>query len=167
MSGKGITLRSGGQTGVDRAAFDAAIELRLPYGGWVPKGRLDEFGAIPRRYVNLIETPREDPRERTELNVRDSDATLIISRGALTGGSALTLQAAERYGKPCLHLDLALLPVTEALSLASGWLRQRSPSELTIAGPRASEDPAIYDIARRLLLRLLDPAGATLAHEDD
>lgn len=39
---------SGGQTGVDRAGLEAAIAIGLPYGGWVPKGRIAEDGTVPR-----------------------------------------------------------------------------------------------------------------------
>jgi len=80
---------SGGQTGVDRAALDAALELGLPCGGWCPRGRRAEDGGIPDRYP-LAETPTAGYPDRTARNVRDSDGTLILGRGALRGGSALT-----------------------------------------------------------------------------
>ena len=99
---------SGGQTGCDRAAFDAALELGIPLGGWVPRGRLDEDGVIPVRYPNLREAESADPAVRTECNVRDSDATLLISHGPLVGGSALTARLADQMGRPHLHLDLDL-----------------------------------------------------------
>jgi hypothetical protein len=81
---------SGGQTGADRAAFDAALALGLPIGGWVPKGRKAEDGVIPAHYSNLRETDADDYESRTRLNVREADATLILSHGPLTGGSQLT-----------------------------------------------------------------------------
>jgi len=46
---------SGGQTGADRGALNAAIKSGLPYSGWCPKGRLAEDGTIPERY-RLTET---------------------------------------------------------------------------------------------------------------
>ena len=91
-----VLIVSGGQTGVDRAAWAAAIELGLPIGGWVPKGRLAEDGEIPARYAGLREAESAEPAVRTALNVRDSDATLIFSHGPLTGGSRLTFDTAAR-----------------------------------------------------------------------
>ena len=77
---------SGGQTGVDRAALDVALELSIPCGGWCPKGRKAEDGALPARYP-LKETPSEEYAQRTTWNVRDSDGTLILTHGAPTGGT--------------------------------------------------------------------------------
>ncbi len=82
---------SGGQTGVDRAALDVAIELELPCGGWCPRGRLAEDGTVPDRYP-LQETRSAEYAERTERNVIDSDGTLIIATRPLTGGTALTVE---------------------------------------------------------------------------
>lgn len=87
-------LLSGGQTGVDRAALDAALALGIPCGGWCPQGRRAEDGQIPARYP-LTETGSPGYRERTYLNVRDSDGTLILARGALSGGTTLTRRVAR------------------------------------------------------------------------
>src|SRR6266851_4977853 len=92
---------SGGQTGVDRAALDVALELGIPCGGWCPKGRRAEDGRIPKRYP-LVETPTPAYPVRTEWNVRDSDGTLVLARGQASGGTALTIEFATDYGKPCL-----------------------------------------------------------------
>ena len=95
---------SGAQTGADRAALDFAIEHGLAHGGWCPKGRRAEDGRIPPRY-ELIETPSKDYEQRTRWNVRDSDATLIISKSStLTGGSAYTRRCAGELAKPWLHV---------------------------------------------------------------
>ena len=75
---RGITILSGGQTGADRAALDFAIEYGLPHGGWCPRGRLAEDGPIDERY-ELTETPSHRYAQRTEWNVRDSDATVVFS----------------------------------------------------------------------------------------
>ncbi|MFW6085270.1 MAG: putative molybdenum carrier protein [Gemmatimonadota bacterium] len=146
---------SGGQTGVDRAALDVALELGVSCGGWVPKGRIDERGRIPERYPGLRETATADWSERTEANVRDSEGTLIISRGALTGGSKYTREVAKRLGRPCLHLDLARSR-TAALDVARDWIARNEISVLNVAGPRASKDPGLYDPAADLLRGLFD-----------
>jgi hypothetical protein len=134
---------SGGQTGADRAALDFALENEIPIGGWVPKGRLAEDGRIPDRYSGLVETESSDPAVRTARNVRDSDATLIVSHGPLEGGSLLTLREAERAAKPVLHLDLDELARDLAAARLRGWLAAVQPSVLNVAGPRASRDPHI------------------------
>ncbi|HXV84754.1 MAG TPA: putative molybdenum carrier protein [Candidatus Binatia bacterium] len=146
---------SGAQTGADRAALDVALALGVESGGWVPKGRLDENGKIPLRYPNLAESDSEDPKVRTELNVRDSDATLILSHGPLSGGSKYTEQKAIELGKPFKHLDLASMSIECALSDARRWLATTQPRTLNVAGPRASNDPEIYAKTEWILKRLL------------
>src|SRR5437870_9182944 len=96
---------SGGQTGVDRAALDVALELGLPCGGWCPKRRRAEDGPIPERYP-LTETSSRAYPQRTRCNVLDSDGTLILTRGRPTGGTALTIQIAAESGKPYFVVDL-------------------------------------------------------------
>ncbi|SVA67282.1 uncharacterized protein METZ01_LOCUS120136, partial [marine metagenome] len=96
---------SGGQTGADRAALDWAIANCIPHGGWCPVGRLAEDGPIDTLY-NLQETPKADYLQRTEWNVRDSDATVIFSlKPNLTGGSLATMKLAAEHVKPCLHIS--------------------------------------------------------------
>jgi len=146
-----LTVVSGGQTGVDRAALDAALAARLPCGGWCPKGRAAEDGPIPPRY-RLRETRRTDPAFRTRLNVRDSDATLIIARGPLSGGTELTARHANRLSRPCLVVDLDR-PEAPGLLAAriAGWVRANAVSTLNVAGPRESSAPGIQQAARALL----------------
>jgi hypothetical protein len=93
---------SGGQCGVDRAALDVALDLHLPCGGWCPKGRRAEDGALAARYP-LTETPWWGYPQRTEWNVRDSDGTLVLTRGRTDRGTQLTIELAARLGKPCLE----------------------------------------------------------------
>ena len=142
---------SGGQTGVDRAALDAARALGVPCGGWCPKGRLAEDGRLPERYP-LVETPSDDYAQRTEWNVRDSDGTLILYRGVLTGGSALTARLAERYDRPSLALDLQSSP--DPLAIRE-WIAKNQIRALNVAGPRASGAPGLYEQARELLAAVL------------
>lgn len=145
---------SGGQTGVDRAALDAAIRIGIDHGGWVPKGRKAEDGRIPGHY-SLCETETPNYAERTEKNVLDSDATLIVSRGPLKGGSRLTMILAMRYGKPWLHVDLASVPEHEGVGSVRSWLGANQVGVLNVAGPRAGNDSAIYGLAFDLLLEVL------------
>jgi hypothetical protein len=148
---------SGGQTGVDRAALDAAMSMGLPTGGWVPRGRRAEDGVIPDRYKGLKEAPSAEPAVRTALNVRDSDATLIISRGPLKGGSLLTWREALRLGRPVLHLDLTALAPADAIARLSEWLQANDPATLNVAGPRASNDALIGGHVAALLRGVLLP----------
>jgi hypothetical protein len=142
---------SGGQTGADRAALDFALANDLAVGGWVPRGRLAEDGAISERYPGLVETESSDPAVRTARNVRDSDATLVLSHGQLSGGSLLAFQEASRTGKPVLHLDLARISRATAAGLLREWLAAVRPTTLNVAGPRASDDPAIAAATTELL----------------
>lgn len=146
---------SGGQTGCDRAAFDVALALDIPLGGWVPLGRIDEDGVIPDRYPNLRETDSADPAVRSECNVRDSDATLLISHGPLCGGTALTRQRCEELGRPWLHIDL----LCDSGDAVRPWLARVRPPVLNIAGARHSEDPALYAAAHAMLIGLFSEAA--------
>lgn len=146
---------SGAQTGVDRAALDVALELGIPCGGWVPLGRIDEGGRIPDRYPNLRETASADWDERTEANVRDSDGTLILSRGPLTGGSAYTEAVAVRRGRPNLHIDLSELPEEQAATAIRAWIDRDGVEVLNVAGPRASKDPGLRDRVMTVLRQAL------------
>jgi hypothetical protein len=148
-----LRIVSGGQTGVDRGALDAAIELRVPHGGWCPRGRRAEDGTIPARY-QLRETRSGRYAVRTRQNVLDSSGTLILCRGPLTGGTALTHRLAAKYGKPCLVVDLT--GVVDLCQLRD-WLVEQQLEVLNVAGPRESTSPGIAEQARRLLVQLLSP----------
>lgn len=142
---------SGGQTGVDRAALDAALGLNVPCGGWCPKGRRAEDGIIPARYP-LQETDSPNYARRTALNVTDSDGTLILTRGALRGGTALTVDLAQKTGRTCLVLRLEDGPLVRG---AVNWLEENDITVLNVAGPRESQHPGIYKEARETLERIL------------
>jgi len=118
-----------------------------------------EDGVIPERYTGLRETESVDPAVRTARNVRDSDATLVVSHGPLSGGSLLTVQEADRLGRPRLHLDMRLLGHDKAFSVLREWLRTVEPCTLNVAGPRASEDPPIGERVRALLRAVLRREG--------
>ena len=124
----------------------------MPHGGWCPKGRLAEDGPIPPQY-NLRERETAGYSERTRANVADSDATLILSHGPLTGGSLLTQQFAEELGKPCAHIDLD--DGFQTLEALSEFFPIFGDAALNVAGPRASGDPQIYAAVYEQMLRLL------------
>ena len=138
---------SGGQTGVDRAALDAALEMGIPCGGWCPRGRRAEDGTIPSTYP-LQETESRNYKERTKLNLRDSDATLVLTWGELSGGTEYTVRLAEKMGKPCFIVFLNA-PVDPYF--VSEWMMVNNVQVLNIAGSRESKHPGIYDEARRFL----------------
>ncbi len=142
---------SGGQTGVDRAALDTALELGIPCGGWCPRGRRAEDGAIAPVYP-LTETPSRLYTQRTRWNMRDSNATLILLRGAPEDGTLLTIRHAGRLARPNRIVDL-----TGARRIAPvvAWLNSNGVAVLNIAGPRESKNPGIYDLARDFLRELL------------
>ncbi len=148
-------LLSGGQTGVDRAALDVALELGISCGGWCPRGRKAEDGPLPARYP-LTETATEDYECRTEWNVRDADGTLILAQGPLRGGTALTAELTGRYARPLLVIDLAQPPPCAAVEQ---WLEQHRIGVLNVAGPRESGQPGSYAQAVAWLRRLLDRPG--------
>lgn len=128
---------SGGQTGVDRGALDAALALGFPCGGWCPAGRKAEDGAIPPRYP-VAELASADYAARTRQNVLDSDATLIIHFGELSGGTLNTLRLCESLGKPFLLVDGNALSATQAAASAAAFVEERQIRVLNVAGPRES-----------------------------
>jgi hypothetical protein len=137
---------SGGQTGADRAALDVALKFGIPHGGWIPKGRKTEKGPLPEMY-RLKEMPTESYEARTEKNIQDSDGTLIIARGKLTGGTDYTRHMTLKHKKQLLGIDLDLTGHYDAASLAASWIRLQHVKVLNVAGPRASEDTQIYSDA--------------------
>ncbi len=147
---------SGGQTGVDRAALDVALELGLPCGGWCPKGRRAEDGKIPDRYP-LEETSSPEYPARTQLNVEDSDGTLILSWGSPMGGTALTIKLARRLKKPYRLVDLSR---GEDPQKVREWCRKYQIRVLNVAGPREGEAPGIHHRASVFLREFLSsPPG--------
>ena len=145
-----MQLISGGQTGVDRGALDAALELAIPHGGWCPRGRLAEDGPIPDQY-QLRESHSPEYPVRTEQNVLDSDATLILCRGSPTGGTDLTLRLAQQHGRPYFVVDLDRAADPAAVRR---WLEERRIETLNVAGPRESQSPGIDSLAREFLVHV-------------
>jgi len=162
-----MKLISGGQSGVDRAVLDVAITRGIGYGGWCPKGGwAEDFPKPPgllAKYPDLQETPLAEPAQRTEWNVRDADACLIVvDAGGLdvSTGTTRAQDLAHRYRKPLYVAKLGDVDVKHA----GLWLRvQRSRHgenlKLAIGGPRESEAPGIYGRAKTFIETLMDLAG--------
>lgn len=150
---------SGGQTGADRGALDAAIDLGLEHGGYCPAGRRAEDGRVPDRY-RMIEMPGSDYAERTERNVLESDGTLLVTRGPPHGGSSLTAALAHRHLRPFLHIDLARHARGDVDSVHSAireWLAESRIQVLNVAGPREGDCHGIAQEVRSLLHAVLSP----------
>jgi Circularly permutated YpsA SLOG family len=159
-----MKLISGGQSGVDRAVLDIAIENSIDYAGWCPKGGwAEDFPAPPgllAKYPLLRETPLADPAQRTEWNVRDADACMILVEAgglAVSAGTSLAQDFAHRYRKPVLVAELGEAARVEHAVL---WLRVQKARhgdglKLAIGGPRESEAPGIYDQAAAFIRELI------------
>lgn len=130
---------SGGQTGVDRAGLDSALQAGIPIGGYCPKGRRAEDGTIPEKYP-LIELESPESYYRTEKNVLDSDGTLIINKGLISEGTKLTLDFTVQYGKPSLVVQLDADDVVEPARVVR-WIKGQFINTLNVAGPRESKYP--------------------------
>ena len=134
---------------MDRAALAWAIRHHWPHGGWCSRGRKAEDGKIPDRF-HLRETPSRRYAERTEWNVRDSDATVIFSLGrALSGGSALTRRLVRKHRKPFLHLCRTL--ADDPGRQLQQFLQRNRVRVLNVAGSRASQEPAVGRFVRAVL----------------
>ncbi len=166
---------SGGQTGVDQGALEAALDLNRPCGGWCPKGRFSEAGIIPAVFP-VREHPSIDYRDRTIANVRDSDGTLLFTFGEPSGGTAYTLEQAEAHSRPYCLVDLNEA-VPEVITKDDGvfvfrqalkerpeqpdvqairnWGCKHAISVLNVAGPRESNHPGIQQIVKTVMLRVL------------
>ena len=145
-----MKIISGGQTGVDRAALDVALQHEIECGGWCPAGRLDEFGRIPEHYP-LRELKRGSANARTRQNVKDSDGTLIIYFCSLHGGTDYTLWRCIKDSKPYVMIDAAKTSAEQAGSAIEDFVRKKQIGILNVAGPRQSEWAGGYDYAFRAL----------------
>jgi hypothetical protein len=152
---KRLWIVTGGQSGVDRAALDVALELRLPARGWAPLEHDAEDGKIPEHYP-LQETLTKDPALRTELNAFDSDATLVISAGVPKDGTGLTEEMAKLYNKPLRYIDMEQELSDEDILNFRSWIEDHHVRILNIAGPRESHRPGyIYKTSREIITKLL------------
>jgi hypothetical protein len=153
---------SGGQTGVDRGALDAALSLGVHCGGWCPADRRAEDGVIPARYP-VTELRGAGYDERTLRNVEDSDATLIVTFGPASGGTARTIEFCQTLGRAHLIVDAASIPLEEAVAKAVRLVREADVRRLNVAGPRASGEPRgysyAYSLVRGLCLQWTQPSS--------
>ena len=152
-----MKIISGGQTGVDRAALDAAIGLGIEYGGSVPKGRIAEDGPIDKKYENLTELDTANYSIRTEKNVEDADATLIFTVGVPTEGTAFTIECAKKHKRAHLIMDLEEKDDEVAAREIRKWLSDRLTGVLNVAGPRESKTPGVYKRIVNILFDVFDP----------
>lgn len=136
-----LSIVSGGQTGVDRAALDFALKYDIRAGGWCPKGRLAEDGVIPARYP-LTETASENPDERTLRNVQESDGTLLVFDRQKDRGTLMTVKFCLEAGRPVYEADVSKRHIPGDIYK---WILKEKIMVLNIAGPRESSSPGIYD----------------------
>jgi hypothetical protein len=150
-----VKIISGGQTGVDRAALDIALKHGIEAGGWCPTGRLDEFGRIPDRYP-VKELESGGFIERTLQNVKDSDGTIIIYPGKLTGGTEQTVRSCVEQQRPHQLIDASTISADEAARSIGHFVCENKIVILNVAGPRQSEWPEGYDYSCRSLEAFLE-----------
>lgn len=149
---------SGGQTGVDRAALDAGLESTFPIGGYCPSGRLAEDGVIDSRYP--LKEIAGGYRQRTRMNVESSDGTLIFYQSDLIGGTELTLSFCLKLKKPYKLIDLDLASVESAVPAVLAFIDKGKISVLNVAGPRASNNPALSTPVKQILLKVIARASS-------
>ena len=145
---------SGGQTGVDRAALDAAMASFFPCGGWCPAGRQAEDGKLPERYP-LTPLDEGGYAERTLKNLLEADGTAVIYFGQLAGGTELTVYQCIQHGRPYQLIDGDEVAVERAIHLLRRFVREQHIGVLNVAGPRASARPQGYVYARAVIASLI------------
>jgi putative molybdenum carrier protein len=150
-----VKIISGGQTGVDRAALDVALKRGIDCAGWCPAGRLDEFGRIPDQYP-VQELEPGGFAERTLRNVKDSDGTVVIYPGKLSGGTEQTVRFCIELQRPHQLIDASKLSAEDAARLIADFIRKKKIDVLNVAGPRQSEWPEGYEYAFRALNAFLE-----------
>ena len=150
-----MKIISGAQTGVDRAALDAALECGIEAGGWCPEGRVAEDGIIPEKYP-VKELPKAGYRQRTKQNVSDSDGTVIIYFGYPTGGTEQTIAFCIKEKKPYVLIDAEELPLEQAVEKVKSFISQKAISIMNVAGPRASGELKAYEYTKQVMLSVLE-----------
>ena len=150
-----IKIISGGQTGVDRGALQAALDWQVSCGGWCPAGRKAEDGRIPVHFP-VTELTGAGYAQRTERNVLDSEATVLIYFGTISGGSRLTLHCCRQANRPSLEIDASKIATAEAAQRMLAFVGEHKVVCLNIAGPRESSTPGAAEQARQIVGEFLD-----------
>jgi hypothetical protein len=156
---------SGGQTGADRAALDAALAQDFPCGGWCPSGRQADDGPIPACYP--LQALHGGYRARTLANVKHSDATVIFYRSAISGGTASTLKFCKQYSRRYLLIDSQAFDIEGAAATIRQFIEANRIATLNIAGPRASGCPSIYAYVKSVVERVIVACGKSAAIEQN
>lgn len=152
---------SGGQTGADQGGLEAAEELGIPTGGWIPRGFLTENGDDPSlgERFGLIEHINRSYVPRTYDNVRDSDGTIVISGDWSSAGTICTLKAIMKYEKPRVEVsvtdDCEILDIESSVDLVRQWIMEDQIKILNVAGNRESKCPGIQNLVKEYLLQVL------------
>jgi len=145
---------TGGQTGVDRGAMDAALAAGFACGGHCPEGRLAEDGVIPDHYP-VQELAGGGYAARSEANVTEADGVVVFAPGSPTGGTALTIEFARRHDKPVRVIDAAVVDTEEAVERVITFLEEHGIGVLDVAGPRLSGWPAGETYSRTVIEQVL------------
>ena len=155
-----VRIISGGQTGSDRAGLEAAIAAGIKYSGTVPLGRRAEDGKVPEKYVGMVESDQWSYLPRTEANVANSDATVVLCHGAPQRGSKRTLTFAAKHRKPYLAVNLNL-PMEKCLEKVVKWLKEipLDSGTLNVAGSRESISPGIQKEVTELMIEVVRKAN--------
>lgn len=160
-----FTVCSGGQTGVDQGALEAAIDLGIPHGGVCPLGRKSEAGRIPDRFL-LTEHASSKYPPRTKQNILTTDGTLLLGMGDFCEqgvGTKLTASLAASLEKPMFYSNLRVTFADSAVyfretsTTIRNWLQQHNISRLNVAGSRESSNPGIQDLTQLFLSYVLFP----------
>lgn len=146
---KNIEIVSGGQTGVDRAALDFALQNGIKCGGFCPKGRKAEDGRISDKYP-LTETSSSFYQERTRLNVKHSDGLLVIFNCKVGRGTEVAIREAKSIGRSSFFVSLKEKEKDTAEHIRI-WIEENNIKKLNIAGPRESANGGIYKLCLRFL----------------
>lgn len=145
---------TGGQTGVDRGAMDAALAAGFPCGGHCPEGRLAEDGVIPEHYP-VQELAGGGYAARSEANVSTADGVVVFAPGTPTGGTALTIEFARRHERPVRVIDASVTEIDEAVERVLAFVEEQGVRTLDVAGPRASGWPGGEAYARSVIEQVL------------
>ncbi len=154
---------SAGLVDVEQAALDVAIKIDIPHGGWLPNGYEKENHSLLEKY-KLKEMPASSEFEHTEKNVLDSEGTLVISRGSLTGEIAQLQNMTEKRNRPFLHVDLDTSSDFLVSQTISAWISKNKINILYVTGPDARKDSELYRTTTKIFetVLYLDMMGFSL-----